>query len=121
MAESSKKKARPEALRTRERHATKAEGWISIYVNSTEIRSSPWDFDFRFGRVDEATPEGLNITELVRMHMSPTHAKAVLALLALHVEVWERKHGTIPDVDIGLAESRQRLLKAEDPPKTKPH
>jgi hypothetical protein len=84
----------------RQRQVVKAAGWQSIYVNSVEVQFSPWDFAFKLGRIEEASETALRITEMSEVMMSPEHAKALLKLLATHVGLYEKVHGSILDIPI---------------------
>lgn len=66
-----------------------------IYANHLFIRSTPSDFELRFGVIEVQKGQPLP-SDVSRLYLAPIHAKAIAHLLTSHVSLWERKHGTIP-------------------------
>jgi hypothetical protein len=83
------------------REETKAENFVSMYINDTQIQITPWDFRFIFGLIE--TPPmvvGESKTILVKtigeIRMSPQHAKTVAMVLLQQVKRYEENVGPIP-------------------------
>lgn len=68
----------------------------TYYINSTQSQLSFHDLMFELGQVRRATPELVRVALMVRLLMSPQHAKAVAALLARNIAEYERRFGPIP-------------------------
>ena len=66
---------------------------LSIYCNSTQVLSSPYDFAIAL-RHNTLTSNDL----LVEVTMSPEHTKVFAKMLLRNVEEYERTFGIIPDV-----------------------
>lgn len=67
----------------------------TFYVNNVEMRSSQWDVRFVMGEVDEASDDTLAVKELVRVYMSPQHAKVFAEVLAAQIKRYEDTFGPI--------------------------
>jgi len=69
----------------------------SLYANNTQFQVSPWDISLDFGQVKGRGEQGnLVIQPLVRVLMSPSHAKALLNLLSINLHAYEAEFGPIP-------------------------
>ncbi len=64
------------------------------YTNSVTVRVSIYDFELQINRL-EIGPDGPTAAVLARLIMSPQHAKALLALLARNVAVYEQSFGEL--------------------------
>ena len=89
----------------------------SVYVNGISIYFSPWDFSLMFlrglpseGLVErsEAGEPRFNVNYRIAQGvvMSPQHAKAMLAVLAENIRLYEEEHGSIPTVNFSTTEQR---------------
>ena len=68
---------------------------LDFYVDSASVRTSPWTVLLEFGR-HSMPAEGQSISEpLVRLRMSPQHAKATLLILTQVLEQYEANSGPI--------------------------
>ncbi len=65
------------------------------YANSVQIRLNLWDFLLMFGRVDQTTPEEVQIHNFQGIYLSPQQAKALLRLLQQNVSQYENAFGEI--------------------------
>lgn len=68
----------------------------TVYANDFGLEWTPWDFNFRFGQLVEATEKELNIKRLVDVYLSPQHVLAVIAVLQRQVRKYEETVGPIP-------------------------
>lgn len=67
-----------------------------VYVNSAQVRLSPYDIQMLFGQAGELTDKGeVSVSNIVNITMSPQHAKAFVKLLSQQVESYERLVGPI--------------------------
>lgn len=69
-----------------------------IYANVIQITTGPFDMSLDFGyKTPERARAGSPDFDIVaRIVMSPSHAKAILPLLAKQIAEYENKVGTIP-------------------------
>ena len=67
-----------------------------FYTNSAYFQVSPFDFVIDLGLIKEASADVLRIEELVRILMSPVHAKLFANLFARNVAEYEKTYGRIP-------------------------
>ena len=67
----------------------------SIYTNSVSLSLSVFDIKMVFGEVIEATEEHILTKPLVKVYMSPQHAKVLLGVLHSNVALYEREFGEI--------------------------
>ncbi len=67
------------------------------YSNFAEIRLSVVDFRIRIGQMVDVHDSQLVADPLATIFMSPSHAKAFLALIQRNVARYEEKYGVIPD------------------------
>jgi hypothetical protein len=65
------------------------------YANSVQIRLSLWDFLLMFGRVNQTSPENVQIHNFQGVYLSPQQAKALLNLMRQNVEQYEATFGEI--------------------------
>lgn len=81
-------------------------GPLEIYSNAVSISASVYDMvlDFRIGSLNEETKP------LVRLRMSPQHAKAFFILLEKHIRGYEQVFG-----DINLPEDLVKSLQSGEP------
>ncbi|MBF6570540.1 MAG: DUF3467 domain-containing protein [Candidatus Binataceae bacterium] len=65
------------------------------YANSVMVKGTLWDMQFLFGRIDQTSPETLEVRQFAAIYVSPQQAKAMLAILQQNVAEYERQFGTI--------------------------
>ena len=65
------------------------------YANSVQIHVSVWDFLLTFGRLQQQTPELVEVTNFQSIYCSPQQAKALLMILRTNVENYEKAFGEI--------------------------
>ena len=68
----------------------------AIYSNSVNLDITPWEFKFTFGRLQKVEKENRMIVEqLIEITASPQLAKALLNILTLHMQEYERTVGEV--------------------------
>jgi hypothetical protein len=65
------------------------------YANSVQIRVNLWDFFLLFGRVNQTSPENVDIHNFQGVYLSPQQAKALLNVLKQNVQQYESAFGEI--------------------------
>jgi hypothetical protein len=65
------------------------------YANSVQIHVSVWDFLLTFGRLQQQTPELVEVANFQSIYVSPQQAKALLMILRQNVENYEKAFGEI--------------------------
>lgn len=65
------------------------------YANNTEVAMSSFDLSIKFGLIEDATNEEINITTQATISMSLHHAKAVAKILTAYVKQFEQQHGPL--------------------------
>jgi len=65
------------------------------YANSVQVRVSVWDFLLTFGRLQQQTPEMVDVTNFQNIYLSPQQAKALHAILEQNVANYEKTFGEI--------------------------
>jgi hypothetical protein len=65
------------------------------YANSVQIHVSVWDFLLTFGRLQQQTPEFVEVANFQSIYCSPQQAKALLMILRQNVENYEKAFGEI--------------------------
>ena len=65
------------------------------YANSVQIRLNLWDFFLMFGRVNQTSPDEVQIHNFQGIYLSPQQAKALLKLLQQNVSQYEAAFGEI--------------------------
>src|SRR5438270_10765900 len=65
------------------------------YANSVQVRVNLWDFLLLFGRVNQTSPENVNIQNFQGIYVSPQQAKALLNVLQQNVSQYESAFGEI--------------------------
>ena len=65
------------------------------YSNSVQIRVSVWDFLLTFGRLQQQTPEMVEVTNFQNIYLSPQQAKALVMILQQNLESYEKAFGEI--------------------------
>jgi uncharacterized protein (DUF2235 family) len=77
----------------------RGENYRDVYVNSAQVRLGAFDVSLSLGvvsdRDDPTDPNIIRVDELVRVRMSPQHAKALLRVLKEHVERYEGEFGEL--------------------------
>ena len=68
----------------------------TIYVNNVEIRATEWDIHLSMGEVTRRSEGEMRVKELVKIYMSPQHAKVFARVLTNQVARYEEAVGTIP-------------------------
>jgi hypothetical protein len=74
---------------------TNAPEYRDNYANSVQIRLSLWDFLLMFGRVNQTTPENVQIQNFQGVYLSPQQAKALMNLMQQNVSQYEATFGEI--------------------------
>jgi hypothetical protein len=71
------------------------------YTNNSEIGMTSYDLHLRFGLIESADSNTINVKDQAIISMSPHHAKALLGLLAAYVAQFERQHGrlSVPGIE----------------------
>lgn len=80
-----------------------------FYANNTSVETSLWDVCLKFAETIETDREQ-NITkvrELLRVRISPQHARVVVGILTRHLENYERDFGPIPSKQQAGPETKQ--------------
>jgi hypothetical protein len=70
---------------------------VPVYANDVWIQMSLWDLVMDFGVLMESSRERLRVQGLVRIAMSPQHAKVFAELLTRNIERYEKRFGPIPE------------------------
>lgn len=72
-----------------------------FYVNAVQVNASPFDFTFDFGfkRPEDSLPGSNEYHKLVRLTMSPGHAKSLFRILSAQLTAFEQALGEIPSPD----------------------
>ena len=65
------------------------------YANSVQIRVNLWDFFIMFGKLNQTSPDQVNIENFQGVYLSPQQAKALLGLLQQNVSQYESAFGEI--------------------------
>ena len=65
------------------------------YANSVQIHVSVWDFLLTFGRLQQQTPELVEVSNFQSIYCSPQQAKALLTILTQNVQNYEKAFGEI--------------------------
>lgn len=65
------------------------------YANSVQIRVNLWDFFIMFGKLNQTSPDTVNIENFQGVYVSPQQAKALLGLLQQNVSQYEAAFGEI--------------------------
>ena len=65
------------------------------YANSVQIHVTVWDFLLTFGRIQQQTPELVEVNNFQNVYLSPQQAKALLMILSQNVENYEKAFGEI--------------------------
>jgi flagellar protein FlaG len=65
------------------------------YANSVQVRVSVWDFLLTFGRLQQQTPELVEVTNFQNIYLSPQQAKALAMILQQNLESYEKAFGEI--------------------------
>jgi hypothetical protein len=90
---------------------------LEIYSNAARVHLSIFDIGLTFGLVDPDASQEVN--ELVRVRMSPEHAKALLLILQKHIELYESEWREIylpPELlqELNKKPSLVRVQKSDD-------
>ena len=65
------------------------------YANSVQVRVSVWDFLLTFGRLQQQTPDLVEVTNFQNINLSPQQAKALVTILQQNLENYEKAFGEI--------------------------
>ena len=74
---------------------TQTDDFRESYANSVQIHVSVWDFLLTFGRLQQQTPELVEIKNFQNIYLSPQQAKALAAILQQNVTNYESTFGEI--------------------------
>jgi len=83
---------------TVERKTRKAENYVILYANDTQVQTTPWDIRLVFGRIGSMPSQAdpvLMIEQVGEVSMSPQHAKRVASILQAQIDAYERQVGPI--------------------------
>src|SRR6267142_736183 len=69
--------------------------FLSMYANSTQIRTTPWDIQLIFGEILSVDESKLVIENQLAVTLSPQQAKALVNALSGQVQAYERQFGEI--------------------------
>ncbi|HOI96089.1 MAG TPA: DUF3467 domain-containing protein [Syntrophobacter fumaroxidans] len=72
-----------------------SEKFQSIYTNNANVQISYFDFRIDFRQMLTGTDGRMIVERQASVVMSPQHAKALLGVLAQHVEQYEEQFGAI--------------------------
>ena len=73
----------------------RAPDYRETYANSVQIRANLWDFFLMFGRINQSSPEDVQIQNFQGVYVSPQQAKALLNVLQQNVSQYEAAFGEI--------------------------
>lgn len=65
------------------------------YANSIQVNVSVWDFLLTFGRLQQQTPEVVEVTNFQNIYLSPQQAKALMMILTQNIQNYEKAFGEI--------------------------
>jgi hypothetical protein len=74
---------------------TNSADYRDSYANSVQIHVSVWDFLLTFGKLQQQTPEVVEVQNFQSIYCSPQQAKALLMILRQNVENYEKAFGEI--------------------------
>lgn len=74
---------------------TNSADYRDSYANSVQIHVSVWDFLLTFGKLQQQTPELVEVQNFQSIYCSPQQAKALLMILKQNVENYEKAFGEI--------------------------
>jgi hypothetical protein len=80
---------------TREIEYRRSNTFLSLYANSTQVRTTPWDIQLTFGEIFSADEHKVVIENQLAVTFSPQQAKALLNALSGQVQAYESKFGEI--------------------------
>jgi Protein of unknown function (DUF3467) len=69
--------------------------FLSMYANSTQVRTTPWDIQLIFGEILSVDQNKLVIENQLAVTLSPQQAKALIDTLLGQVQAYERQFGEI--------------------------
>jgi len=69
--------------------------FLSMYANSTQIRTTPWDIQLIFGEIFSVEPQKVVIENQLAVTLSPQQAKALVNALLGQVQAYESQFGEI--------------------------
>ena len=72
-----------------------AEDLRVIYTNSVLVAYSLYDIVFDFGQIEESSDTKIVTKDLVKVFMSPQHAKVLARVLNERIEKYENRFGPI--------------------------
>lgn len=81
------------------------EGMPTIYTNSVVVGSSVFDFLLYFGQLRTAEEDVIKVDQLVRIAMSPQHAKSMIRILEEKLDEYEARFGPIPVAPVKLEDA----------------
>lgn len=73
----------------------RAPDYRETYANSVQIRANLWDFFLMFGRINQSSPDNVQIQNFQGVYVSPQQAKALLNVLQQNVSQYEAAFGEI--------------------------
>jgi len=77
---------------------------LDVYVDSASARVSPWTVLVEFGQQKMPVSGESDPTPMVRIRMSPQHAKATAMMLTRIMEGYEASNGPIELRNVSLTE-----------------
>ncbi len=79
----------------RETEYRQAPDFTSMYSNSVQLRTTPWDIQLTFGEIHSIDEQKIIIETKLSINLSPQHAKALSIALSGQVEAYESNYGEI--------------------------
>ena len=87
--------------RAAKRIERRSDTFASYYSNDTQVQTGPYDVRLTFGTVDAVRKDKneIEVVQSAEVRMSPQQARVVLRILTKHLEDYERKFGSFPEID----------------------
>jgi Protein of unknown function (DUF3467) len=74
---------------------TQSDDFRETYANSVQIHVSVWDFLLTFGRLQQQTPELVEIKNFQNIYLSPQQANALATIMKQNIDQYEKAFGEI--------------------------
>ena len=72
---------------------------VDVYANAVQVIGAAYDFTLEFSAnlpLDLKQPQAVERRNVVRIRMSPQHAKSLIPILLSQIEAYEKGLGLIP-------------------------
>jgi hypothetical protein len=86
--------------RRREAEYRQSDAFLSLYANSVQVRTTPWDIQLTFGEISSIDQQKVIIENQLAVNLSPQQAKSLLDVLSGQVQEYERQFGEIRYIPI---------------------